>query len=151
MRKKVTAVFFSRLYILLVIGLMTLQALTIHGVITSVLANGITIVLALPAAFFLKVWLGEQPKEMEGGVQGTQQENSDITDLEAVFMEQMQAAGLSAREREVAWLIYRGYSNCQIGEELYISETTVKKHASHIYEKLNITGRKDLKSRAIHT
>lgn len=127
MRKKVTAVFFSLLYILLVIGLMTLQALTIHGVITSVLANGITIVLALPAAFFLKVWLGEQPKEMEGGVQGTQQENSDI------------------------WLIYRGYSNCQIGEELYISETTVKKHASHIYEKLNITGRKDLKSRAIHT
>ncbi len=148
MRKKVTVVLFSLLYILLVIGLMALQALTIHGVITSVLANGITIVLAAPAVFFLKIWLGEQPEEKEDI---TQQESRDIADLEVVFMEQMQAAGLSAREREVAWLIYRGYSNYQIGEELYISETTVKKHASHIYEKLNITGRKDLKSRAIHT
>lgn len=53
---------------------------------------------------------------------------------------------LSNREIEVAWLIYRGYSNIQIAEELYISETTVKKHASHIYEKLEVTGRKEFKS-----
>ena len=53
---------------------------------------------------------------------------------------------LSNREIEVAWLIYRGYSNIQIAEELYISETTVKKHASHIYEKLDLTGRKEFKS-----
>ncbi|HHU72530.1 MAG TPA: hypothetical protein GXZ21_10955 [Clostridiales bacterium] len=32
-----------------------------------------------------------------------------------------------------------------MAEELYISVTTVKKHATHIYEKLEIIGRKELK------
>lgn len=53
---------------------------------------------------------------------------------------------LSERELEVAWLLYRGYTNRQIGEELFIAETTVKKHVSHIYEKLGVTGRKEFKA-----
>lgn len=52
---------------------------------------------------------------------------------------------LSSRERQVAQLIRRGLSNREIGEELYISEATVKKHVSHIFEKLEIDSRKDLK------
>lgn len=52
---------------------------------------------------------------------------------------------LSSRERQVAQLIRRGLSNREIGEELYISEATVKKHVSHIFEKLGIDSRKDLK------
>lgn len=52
---------------------------------------------------------------------------------------------LSSRERQVAELIKRGLSNREIGEELYISEATVKKHVSHIFEKLEIDSRKDLK------
>lgn len=52
---------------------------------------------------------------------------------------------LSRRERQVAELIRRGLSNREIGEELYISEATVKKHVSHIFEKLGIESRKDLK------
>ena len=53
--------------------------------------------------------------------------------------------GLSEREKEVAWLIYRGFTNRQIGEELFIAETTVKKHVTHIFEKCNVSGRKELK------
>lgn len=53
---------------------------------------------------------------------------------------------LSERELEVAWLLYRGYTNRQIGEELFIAETTVKKHVSHIYEKLEVSGRKEFKA-----
>ncbi|NLK28745.1 MAG: hypothetical protein GX306_10450 [Clostridiales bacterium] len=41
-------------------------------------------------------------------------------------------------------MIYHGHTNLQIAEELYISETTVKKH-THIYQKLDITGRKERK------
>ena len=52
---------------------------------------------------------------------------------------------LSERELEVAWLLYRGYTNRQIGEELFIAETTVKKHVSHIYEKLDVGSRKEFK------
>lgn len=51
---------------------------------------------------------------------------------------------LTKREKQVAELIKRGCSNREIGEELYISETTVKKHVSHIFEKLGIESRKDL-------
>lgn len=65
----------------------------------------------------------------------------------AHFLEVVQSIDekLSERELEVAWLLYRGYTNRQIGEELYIAETTVKKHVSHIYEKLNVGSRKEFK------
>ncbi len=43
---------------------------------------------------------------------------------------------LSRRELEVLQLIAKGYNNLQIGEELFIAESTVKKHVSNIYMKL---------------
>lgn len=51
---------------------------------------------------------------------------------------------LTRRERQIAGLIKKGLSNREIAEELYISETTVKKHVSNIFEKLEISSRKDL-------
>lgn len=65
----------------------------------------------------------------------------------ADFLKATQDCGLSERELEVAWLLYRGYTNRQIGEELYIAETTVKKHVSHIYQKMEVYSRKDFRVR----
>jgi DNA-binding NarL/FixJ family response regulator len=48
---------------------------------------------------------------------------------------------LSEREREVFRLIAQGLSNAEIAEELYISETTVKTHITHILQKLNLRDR----------
>jgi DNA-binding NarL/FixJ family response regulator len=48
---------------------------------------------------------------------------------------------LSEREREVFRLIARGLSNAEIGRELYIGETTVKTHITHILQKLNLRDR----------
>jgi DNA-binding NarL/FixJ family response regulator len=48
---------------------------------------------------------------------------------------------LSEREREVFRLIARGLSNAEIGRELYISETTVKTHVTHILQKLDLRDR----------
>ncbi len=48
---------------------------------------------------------------------------------------------LSGREREVFRLIARGLSNAEIGQELYISETTVKTHVTHILQKLDLRDR----------
>src|SRR5512133_205488 len=48
---------------------------------------------------------------------------------------------LTAREQEVFRLIANGLSNTEIAEELYISDTTVKTHITHILQKLNLRDR----------
>ncbi len=51
------------------------------------------------------------------------------------------AAILTEREREVLHLIAEGLSNDEIGERLFISESTVKKHVSSVYQKLELNTR----------
>jgi len=48
---------------------------------------------------------------------------------------------LSERERDVFRLMAEGMSNSEIGQELFISETTVKTHVTHILQKLNLRDR----------
>jgi DNA-binding CsgD family transcriptional regulator len=51
---------------------------------------------------------------------------------------------LSRREKEVARLAAKGYTNAQIAEKLFISTETVKSHMNAIFEKFKITSRKEL-------
>jgi DNA-binding NarL/FixJ family response regulator len=48
---------------------------------------------------------------------------------------------LTAREQEILRLVAGGMSNAEIGRELYISDTTVKTHVTHILQKLNLRDR----------
>jgi DNA-binding NarL/FixJ family response regulator len=52
-----------------------------------------------------------------------------------------QLGELTERELDVFRLIARGLSNSEIGRELYISDTTVKTHITHILMKLNLRDR----------
>ena len=54
--------------------------------------------------------------------------------------------GISRRELDVLNLIYRGATNQEIAEELFISENTVKKHVNNIFKKLSVSTRVDLMS-----
>ena len=48
---------------------------------------------------------------------------------------------VSHRERELLALLARGLSNAQIGQEMFISEATVKYHVTNVMRKLGVTRR----------
>ncbi|AWE07728.1 hypothetical protein DCE79_10175 [Lysinibacillus sp. 2017] len=51
---------------------------------------------------------------------------------------------LTSREMEIIELVKIGCTNSHIGEELYISINTVKKHLNNIFQKLSVTNRVEL-------
>jgi predicted ATPase/DNA-binding CsgD family transcriptional regulator len=53
-------------------------------------------------------------------------------------------ASLTPVERDVVRLVAEGHTNAEIGERLFISVNTVKKHLSHVYAKVDVDGRADL-------
>ena len=72
-------------------------------------------------------------------------ERKDVSPLTASeTYEAFHDLGLTKRESELATLICKGLTNAEIASELFISETTVKKHISNIFEKLGINRREQL-------
>jgi LuxR family transcriptional regulator, maltose regulon positive regulatory protein len=55
---------------------------------------------------------------------------------------------LSERELEVLRLLAAGKPNREIADELYVTVDTVKKHATHIFEKLCAANRTQATARA---
>ena len=41
-------------------------------------------------------------------------------------------------------LIFQGFNNQEIAQQLFISRATVKTHIHHIYDKVGVSGRVDL-------
>ena len=52
--------------------------------------------------------------------------------------------GVTAREKEIIFLLMNGKSNQNIADELFISINTVKIHIYNIYKKFNINKRAEL-------
>lgn len=84
--------------------------------------------------------------------QDCQQERAEHSDMEEkhekgfIEVKQVDFAkfGLTKRELEIADLIIKGKTNKEIAEALFISETTVKKHVSNIFEKTGVDKRENL-------
>jgi DNA-binding CsgD family transcriptional regulator len=55
--------------------------------------------------------------------------------------DELEALGLTAREREVLLLVAEGRSNSEIAQELYISRKTASVHVSNILAKLGVASR----------
>jgi DNA-binding NarL/FixJ family response regulator len=59
------------------------------------------------------------------------------------------AGGISKREAEILLLMHEGLSNQQIADKLFISENTIKKHISNIFQKLNVDRRTEAVKKAL--
>jgi predicted ATPase/DNA-binding CsgD family transcriptional regulator len=53
-------------------------------------------------------------------------------------------ASLTPVERDVVRLVAAGHTNAEIGQRLFISVNTVKKHLTHVYAKVDVDRRADL-------
>jgi DNA-binding CsgD family transcriptional regulator len=67
----------------------------------------------------------------------------DLTRVETLSraLKPAPAGGLSAREMQVLRLVARGKTNREIASALFISERTVERHLSNIFNKLDLTSR----------
>ena len=60
----------------------------------------------------------------------------------------LKQVGLSKREYEILQLIDQGLSNQEIADRLFLSESTVKKHISNLFLKLDVQRRTEAIKRA---
>jgi DNA-binding CsgD family transcriptional regulator len=79
----------------------------------------------------------EIKKFVENLYQSTEDHHEDSS-LDALL------SGLTPREHEIALLTKTCSSNLEIAQKLYLSEITVKKNLSRIYEKLEVKGKTEL-------
>lgn len=109
-----------------------------------------------PVLYGLCVWTvfvqrpeGEKKDWPEEGTSRTESAGSkimrEITVSESYVL--FQKMGLTRRECEVGVLICQGMSNGEIAESLCISEATVKKHVSNIFEKLGCSRREQIRGK----
>lgn len=104
--------------------------------------------------FCLFILLTEKPERKTAGMTSGQNkadaeppdnENSGKEEPKTCHLPDFaKAYRLTRRETEIAQLILQGKTNAEIAGELFISETTVKKHVSNIFEKTGISRREEL-------
>lgn len=91
--------------------------------------------------FCLQIIFSEKHEETaavrEMATEETAQKDLDLA-------KRFQEFGLTKRELEIAGLIVEGKSNGEIAQVLFISEATVKKHISNIFEKTGAARREEL-------
>ncbi len=69
--------------------------------------------------------------------------DSGKIDKVAVYEQFEQKLFLTVRESEVAELLLQGLSNTEIAERIFVSNSTVKKHISSIFNKVNVKSRSE--------
>ncbi|MEG1458985.1 MAG: LuxR C-terminal-related transcriptional regulator [Acetivibrio sp.] len=97
----------------------------------------------------LQVLLNEEEKEEKGEKIEIREKICNIekaeVPLKVDLIVKMKEEGLTEREIEIAQAIYENLSNKEIGDKLFITESTVKKHTSNLYKKLKVQNREQVK------
>ena len=61
-----------------------------------------------------------------------------------IFNQNCELYKLTSREKDIAKLIFEGYTYKTIGDTLFISERTVTKHVQNIFEKVEVSNKIEL-------
>jgi len=106
-----------------------------------VLEHSVQIYGALIASLFagLGIWLGVTLTRQKGIQAATIQPVADRSFTANV--EKIQSLGITPRELEILKLIADGMSTREIASALFVSENTVKTHASRLFGKLDVNRR----------
>lgn len=105
-------------------------------------AHGRTV--AVPAAAGWMTLHGSLPDGAAGGRVAVVLERTASPQATAI---QLEAHGVTAREREVAELLAQGLSNPEIAAQLIISPYTVQDHIKSLFEKTGVSSRQELVAR----
>ncbi len=109
----------------LIISLLVLFQLGKYSIVTGNLSTEIVIAVVSILSFFIGTYFNKKTKNQNGDSVKTI-DHQKIKDLE-----------ITSREYEVLELISLGLSNKEIGEKLFLSESTIKTHVSNLLIKLN--------------
>lgn len=156
MKRQILRVLLGLIYMTLLVLLFWSQFRAIAVPADEWTAMLVAVVIGVPWLLVLRLYMKTSEAKRDEDSTGREQKdaalketisekNHDIRTAREIFESSVKGYGLTDREKEVAWLLYRGYTNRQIGEELFIAETTVKKHVSHIYEKMQVMCRKEFR------
>ena len=124
---------------LLVIVLLVLFQLTQVSQVTPDIPADTIIAITAVVLMALGIYLGGNMKK------------DKVVEVEApkeIDEKKITQLGISQRELEVLQLISQGLSNQEIGERLFISESTIKTHVSNLFVKLDVKRRTQAVTRA---
>ena len=110
----------------LVLGLLTLFQLSTYSVTSGNLHIEL-VIGSIAVVFFIFgiIWTRKNSRK-----------NYDLTTSTDIDKAKISALGITDREYEILMKISEGHSNKEIGEHLFISESTVKTHVSNLFSKL---------------
>ena len=103
-------------------------------------------------AYLHKTSSAEELLATLGAVTSSSAQGNAVISMPRALLERLgdePVGALTERETEVVVLAARGLPNRQIGQELYISEGTVKRHLANIYEKIGVRSRNEAVRKAI--
>jgi len=110
---------------LLILALLVLFQFSKYAVISADLNTEIVIALIAIVFFFVGIYINKKSLHKQTHI-SLEIDHKKIEDLE-----------ISKREYEVLLGISKGLSNKEIGERLFVSESTIKTHVSNLLSKLN--------------
>ena len=109
----------------LILGLLLLFQLSKYSIISGDLTIESTVAVIAIVFFIVGIYINKKSLQ-----------NKSLFDYE-IDSKKIEELGISSREYDVLKLISKGFSNKEIGDRLFLSESTIKTHVSNLLVKLD--------------